>query len=636
MAKPGDPVVSLEGVHHRYAAREILAGVSLTVHCGECVGLIGVNGAGKSTLLKALAGQLRPDVGQVVVRRGASLAYLSQDHNWDEGVTVEEAVLSGAAPLREALQRYVELGDRLAANGDDAALLEAHTALAEWLELHGAWNLERDAQMIRQHLCVPAPERLVAGLSGGERRRVALAQALVAKPDCLILDEPTNHLDAASIAWLETYLRGFGGSCLLVTHDRYFLDRIADRIIELEAGSLTGYAGNYSAYLEAKMARQAADAHRERARQNLLRRELAWVRKQPKARQAKSQAREAAYEALAAEAGPLVLDDVELRIPTGEFRLGKQILELKNVGHAIAGRTLFKGLSLSLSAGDRIGVVGANGLGKTTLMRIVQGLIQPDAGEVTIGANTRFVYAEQGREQLDCTKTLLSEVVGDGLYLTVDGQTITARTYLKRFLFDDDQANQVLSRFSGGEQNRAQLAKLLARGGNVLILDEPTNDLDLPTLRVLEEALLTFPGCVFAVSHDRYFLNRVATWILAFEGDGQVVLHPGNYDSYLASRERDTNTGTVPLAQVGKGEDKDPVQVTPRRLSYKEKRELEAIEQLLADDEAALQAIESQLADPRLYVDAVSQVAPLMQEAERLRACIDGRYARWEELEALV
>lgn len=620
-----EPILSLHGVTHRYSGRDILHEAQLTLHRGNRLGVIGVNGTGKTTLLRILAGDETPDVGNVVRGRGLRVGYLRQEFALDDTKTVRQSVEEGLAGTREMLDRYQRLSERL----DESSMAE-HAALQAEIDLREAWNLDQEVARIMQHLRVPDPERSVAELSGGERRRVTLCRTLVAHPDVLILDEPTNHLDAESIAWLEGFLASYAGSVVLVTHDRYFLDRVTNRMVELEFGRLTEYEGNYSDYMELKAERMAAEATAEHVRQMTLRRELQWIRKQPKARQAKQQARSARYEELLEQGPPEGHAEMELVLPMAT-RLGTKVVELKGVGKRIGDRPLIDGLDLSLQAGDRIGVIGPNGMGKTALMKLIMGQLAPDAGRIELGSNVHFVYADQGRTLLDPEKTVLEEVSEGHAWVQVGEQSLTIRSYLKRFLFTDEQANTPIKRLSGGEQNRVQLAKLLRVGGNVLIFDEPTNDLDLPTLRVLEEALVNFKGCSLVVSHDRYFLNRVATAILAFEGDGTIRYSLGSYDRYLEQRAaRVPEVPAEPKREAVRQE-----KTTVRKLSYKETKELEGMESEIERAEALLAALEADLQDPALYAERAEEVPTLVAKADEARRHVEGLYARWEELEAL-
>lgn len=619
-----EPVLSAIAITHRYHSREILSDVTLTLHRQTRVGLIGVNGIGKSTLLRILAGQEPPDAGEVRKERGLRIGYLHQDLGLNLAGTVREAIDDGLAEQRALLAAHHDLSQRT-----DAVSLTRLAEVQARIDHLGAWNLDWDVQRLMNHLGVPAQDRLVGDLSGGERRRVTLCRTLIAKPDLLILDEPTNHLDAATIEWLEQYLAAFRGTLLLVTHDRYFLDRVTDHIIELDWGQVTPYEGNYSDYLEQKAARIAALTEQERVRQRTLAREWEWVRKQPKARMAKSKSRVERYETLADQAPPSFHSDMDLEIPFQQ-RLGKVVLELTKVRKQMGDRTLIDSLTLGMTAGERIGVIGPNGAGKTTLMRLVMGQIPPDGGKIEVGQNTRFLYADQGRGLLNPNHTVVQEVAGDSQWVTIGERTLSVRGYLRRFLFSDDQINTPIHRLSGGEMNRVQLAKLLRDGANFLILDEPTNDLDLQTLRVLEDALVAFPGCALIVSHDRYFLNRVATGILAFRGDGSVVYSPGSYDRYLEAYPDPLQMPHEPAASAP-----PPAPVGSRGLSNKEKNELKGIEGRIEAAEAELAAIETKLADATLYTERPEAIPALVAEQGVLRQRVDDLYARWDELESL-
>ena len=470
-----------------------------------------------------------PDSGEVIRRRDLMTGYLPQVFDLDAERSVNANILEGARRILDWIAEY-ESAPTHSARCDE---------LLSWIDHAGGWELEHRIKSLITHLHAPEPERFVRDLSGGEKRRVALCRALVEQPDFLILDEPTNHLDTESITWLEDFLRRYPGACLFVTHDRYFLDRVATRIVELSRGKFIGYEGSYTDYLAARAERAASEDMQEHKRQRFLQRELEWVRRGPKARRTKSRDRIDRYYQIAAQDAPEQEMDVELLIPPAP-KLANRVVDLLDVTARMGERTLFSGLTFKLEAGERIGIVGRNGLGKTTLLRMILGEIAPAAGTVEIGARTEINYMDQSKLLLDDEKTVWQEVGGGSEWVKLGDESITLRAWLRRFLFTEDRLNTKISLLSGGERSRVMLAKILRRGGNLLILDEPTNDLDLATLRVLEEALATFGGSVLAVSHDRYFLNRICTAILAFEGDGRVRYYTGNYDYYLELGARES------------------------------------------------------------------------------------------------
>ncbi len=534
-------VVSASELVVRFGNQAVLDHATLTIREGERVGLVGRNGSGKSTFLQIAAGITKPDAGELNQRRDLLTGYMPQMFELDETANVQANILAGAQHVLDLIAEYERLPAESARSG----------TVLEQIEHFDGWNLEQRAQSLLTNLHAPAAERRVSELSGGEKRRVALCRALLARPDFLILDEPTNHLDTGSIEWLEDFLARYSGTCLFVTHDRYFLDRIATRVVELSRGKFYSYDGNYTDYLLARAERAAVEEMQEHKRQKFLKRELAWVRKAPRARRTKSVDRVERYFEMAAQEAPEAELDVDLIIPPAP-KLANRVIEVRGVGMELGGRTLFRDVSLDLQAGERLGIVGRNGLGKSTLLKIMLRQLEPTSGEVEIGARTEINYVDQNRLLLDDQKTVWEEV-GEGMeYVRLGEENITLRGYLRRFLFTEDRINTKIFQLSGGERSRVLLAKILKRGGNVLILDEPTNDLDLGTLRLLEEALAAFKGSVVVVSHDRYFLNRVCTAILAFEDDGAVRYAVGNYDYYLEKRAQEL-TAPPSVCESGAG-----------------------------------------------------------------------------------
>jgi ATP-binding cassette subfamily F protein uup len=606
-----------------YGNQTVLDHAILTIFENERVGLVGRNGSGKSTFLQIAAGVLEPDSGEFTRRRDLVTGYMPQNFELQEDADVHANIMAGARHILDLIAEYETIPGE-----------SARSALVlDQINHFDGWNLEHRTRGLIVNLHAPDADRLVNTLSGGERRRVALCRALLARPDFLILDEPTNHLDTESIEWLEDFLARYTGTCLFVTHDRYFLDRIATRIVDLTRGTFRSYDGNYTDYLLARAAKMSVEEEQERKRQKFLKKELEWVRKAPRARRTKSVDRVEQYFEMAAQQAPEPELDIDLIIPPAP-KLANRVITLREVGVDLGGRTLFDGVNLDLAGGERLGIVGRNGLGKSTLLRVMLGQLSPTRGEVEIGARTEINYVDQNRLLLDDSKSIYDEVGEGGETVRLGEDTISLRAYLRRFLFTEERINSKIAQLSGGERSRVLLAKILKRGGNVLILDEPTNDLDLGTLRLLEEALCVFRGTVLVVSHDRYFLNRVCTAILAFEGDGVVQRHVGNYDYYIEKRA--ARIGAASAAAKPTPAAKAPAPAAKsRKLKYSEQRELETIEAtiLAAEDEAA--ALEAQFADPTFYAAHRHDWPQCEAQLRAARDHIAKLYARWEELEKL-
>src|SRR6476661_422088 len=531
-------IASASNLSVKYGTQVVLDGATIAFTEGEHIGLVGRNGSGKSTFLQIAAGVAKADSGEFTRRRDLVTGYMPQVSGLDDATTVHANILSGAQRILDLIAEY----ERAPADSPLSATLLDQIGEAD------GWNLEHRIKSLITNLHAPESDRVVDTLSGGEKRRVALCRALLARPDFLILDEPTNHLDTGSIEWLEDFLARYSGTCLFVTHDRYFLDRVATRVLELSRGKFHSYEGNYTDYLIARAERQAVEEMQERKRQKFLKRELAWVRKAPRARRTKSVDRVERYFEMAGQDAPEAELDVDLIIPPAP-KLANRVIELREVGMELGGRILFENVSLNLAAGERLGVVGRNGLGKSTLLKIMLRELEPTSGVVEIGSRTEINYVDQNRLLLDDAKTVWEEVGEGSEYVRLGEENITLRGYLRRFLFTEERINTKINQLSGGERSRVLLAKILKRGGNVLILDEPTNDLDLGTLRLLEEALVAFGGSVIVVSHDRYFLNRVCAAILAFEDEAVLRYSAGNYDYYLEKRE----TAVAGIGDPGQG-----------------------------------------------------------------------------------
>jgi energy-dependent translational throttle protein EttA len=527
--------------------KQVLKDISLSFMPGAKIGVLGLNGSGKSTLLRIMAGRDTEYRGEAQLAPGATVGLLEQEPQLDPDKDVRGNVEEGVAETRALLDRFNEL----AANYSDETADE-FARVQEKIDAADAWNLDTQLDTAMDALRLPPPDADVAKLSGGERRRVALCRLLLSAPDLLLLDEPTNHLDAESVAWLERHLEDYAGTVVAVTHDRYFLDNVAGWILELDRGHGIPFQGNYSSWLEQKQARLAQEEKQDSARKRTIAAELEWVRENPKGRRKKSKARLNNYERLLAEDRNLKLDQVQIHIPPGQ-RLGGKVIDADAVRKGFGDRLLIDGLSFTLPPAGIVGIIGANGAGKTTLFRMIVGEEPVDAGALSVGETVDLAYVDQSRDALDPEKTVWEEISDGYEHIKVGDREVNSRAYVAGFNFKGSDQQRKVGALSGGERNRVHLAKLLRRGGNVLLLDEPTNDLDVDTLRALEEALLAFPGCAVIISHDRWFLDRVATHVLAFEGDSQVTWFEGNFEAYEENRR----------ARLGAEADR------PHRITYK-------------------------------------------------------------------
>jgi ATP-binding cassette ChvD family protein len=523
---------------------QVLKDIWLSFLPGAKIGVLGSNGSGKSTLLKIMAGLDHDFVGEAFPADGISVGFLAQEPQLDPGKTVRDVVEEGVAEVRALLQRFDEINEKFA---QDLSPEEMDKVLAEQarvqdrIDAAGAWELDSKLELAMDALRLPPAEAPVKMLSGGERRRVALCRLLLQSPDLLLLDEPTNHLDAESVAWLERFLKDYQGTVVAVTHDRYFLDNVAGWILELDRGSGIPWEGNYSSWLEQKQKRLQQEEKAESKRQRTLARELEWVRMAPRARQAKGKARLKAYEDLLGQDTAKQIENVEIYIQPGP-RLGDIVVEARDVRKSYGENVLMDGLSFTLPRGGIVGVIGPNGAGKTTLFRMITGEEKPDGGTLRVGETVRLGYVDQSRDSLSANKTVHDEISGGDEEIALGKRTVASRAYVSWFNFRGRDQQRLVGELSGGERNRVHLAKLLKAGSNVLLLDEPTNDLDVDTLRALEDALLGFAGCVVVISHDRWFLDRIATHMLAFEGDSEIVWFEGNYQDYEADRHRRLGT----------------------------------------------------------------------------------------------
>ncbi|MBD1863125.1 MULTISPECIES: ABC-F family ATP-binding cassette domain-containing protein [Trichocoleus] len=641
-------IFTLQSVQKDFGIKEILKDASFSLNADDKVGLIGTNGSGKSTLLKMIAGLEPIDAGQILVNSSIKIVYLPQQPDLNEEYTVLEQVFADSGEGMALVREYEELSDKLAhGHGDANQLMAQLSVVSQRMDTVGAWELETQAKIILTKLGIEDFEARIGSLSGGYRKRIALAAALMAGPDVLLMDEPTNHLDALSVEWLQSYLNRFRGALLLITHDRYFLDRVTNRIIEIDRGDLYSYSGNYSYYLEKKALAEESAVSSQRKHQGVLRRELEWLKRGPKARSTKQKARIQRIQDMRSQEFKQGPGKVEISTPGR--RIGKKVIDLVNISKAYDDRTLIKDFTYNFNPEDRVGIIGGNGAGKSTLMNIITGRVQPDLGTVEIGSTIHIGYFDQHSEELltalNEDQRVIDYIKEVGEFVKVaDGSQISASQMLERFLFPGNQQYAPIHKLSGGEKRRLFLLRILMSAPNVLILDEPTNDLDVQTLAVLEEYLEDFNGCVIAVSHDRYFLDRAIDTIFALEPGGNLRQYPGNYSVYLDFKKKEeeeeakqvaaakpdqqaASTTSEPIAKSANGD-------KSRKISYKEKREFELLETKIPEMEAEKEAIEK-----TLYNNPPSGFSEVQQLSERLAEltqAIDQATERWMELAELV
>ena len=625
-------ILSVEAVSKDYGLRPILDNVSLGLDSQDRVGVVGVNGSGKTTFLRLIAGHESPDAGRITFADGVTVGYLPQNPPYEPEATVLEAVFAASDARMKLLLDYERACGELAAKGgDERRALDRVSELGRRLEASGAWELETNARTVLGRLGINDTNARMGTLSGGQRKRVALAHALIERPGLLILDEPTNHLDAETISWLEDYLRGYGGALLLVTHDRYFLDRVTTRILEVESGAVQAFDGSYAYYLEKKEEQEAARAVEGQKREMLIRRELAWLRRGAKARTRKSKARVERAESLIAQ--PKEAARAALDMSVGSTRLGKKVLELRDVAKSYDGRVLVGGFSRILKPGERVGVIGPNGAGKTTLLEIIAGRVAPDAGSLEVGQTVRIGYYDQESRALDEQERVIDYVraVAERVE-TADGSFITAGQMLERFLFTGAMQYAPIAKLSGGERRRLYLLRVLMGAPNLLLLDEPTNDLDIQTLITLEDYLDGFPGNLIVVSHDRYFLDRTVEHVIRFEGEGRLREYPGNYSAFLeARREEEERAAPARPAEAARpaGRQSHEPPAAKRKLTFKERKELE-------ETEARIQAAEQRGAEIEKELTVNSSdahvVHRLYEEREKLTEQLARDLERWAEL----
>ncbi len=640
-------ILSLENVSKNYGFKPLFENVTLGLEDRDKIGIIGANGSGKTTLLRIIAGMEEPDTGRVVRAKGQTLAYLSQNPPYDENLTVLETIFASSSGVMQTIEDYEAVCHEVGAGAHDDATLQRMTDLQHELEMNGGWDIEANARAVLQRLDVTDTSAKMGTLSGGQRKRVALAHELIFKPDILILDEPTNHLDADTIEWLEDYLRRYTGALLLVTHDRYFLDRVTDRIFEVDRGTVQNFSGNYAYYLEKKAEQEELRAVEGHKREQLIKKELAWLRRGAKARTRKSKHRiEAAHTLMAL---PKEQAKGEVDIAIGSKRLGSKVIQINGVSKSYGDNRLIDDFTYLLKRDDRIGIIGANGSGKTTLLDMITGRVQPDAGEIESGTTVHIGYYDQESRELNDEQRVIDYIRDIAEYVTTnEGVQITAGKMLERFLFTPAQQYAVIGNLSGGERRRLYLLRILMGSPNVLLLDEPTNDLDIPTLIALEEYLDDFAGALIVVSHDRYFLDRTIENVFRFEPGGHVREYAGDYTAYLEAQahareqavKTESESDRVPPVRTASDRDRMPAVRTasdsdrvppdkPKKLSFKELREFETLEARIAETEKRIPEIDKELA---AAASDAGRVNELFTEQQALNIQLETDLARWAEL----
>lgn len=622
-------MITIENVTKTYGEKELFNSISFTIGERERIGLIGVNGTGKSSLLRIVAGMDQPDTGELFLAKDYKISFLSQQPEMDPEKTVLDQVFSGEAPILELLRQYEMILAELGRKPDDLAIQQRFYELQRRMDSSDGWDANTAAKSILMQLGISDFTRTIAELSGGQKKRVALAQVLIEAPDLLILDEPTNHLDYETVKWLEDYLSRYSGSLLLVTHDRYFLDRVTNRIFELDGGNLYSYKGNYASFLEAKAIREENEAATVEKKKNLFRQELEWIRRGAKARTTKQKARIQRFDQLDEEVSNGKSTE-KLDISLSGSRLGKQVLELKDATKKYEDKLILNDFHLLVKPGDRLGIIGRNGTGKSTLLNILSGRVDLDSGEIITGQTVKIAYYTQENEDLDENKRVIEYLKETAeMVHTTDGKIISAAQMLERFLFPPYAHGTLIRKLSGGEKRRLYLLKLLMEEPNVLLLDEPTNDLDTQTLTVLEDYLEEFPGVVITVSHDRYFLDKVVDLLLVLEGNGRTGLYYGNYTDYLEKRPKADSVSSAPK----KEKVEQPEKPKKKKLSFKEQKEWAEIDEELSNTEARLEEVQAEMVN---IGSDFEKGQALMKEAEKLNEQLEYLIERWSYLSELV